>query len=163
VSRLLIETAIERLPRGSWTGWPETALDCYTPRSHIMGRTQQRYVKFRETSRKPLCHSSWACSSSSRTPSGRDTLIDRPGGDARPQSKSPRFDVHRIRYGLRSRKLPGNTPLFECFADERLSNAKAGLRDRRRLASSAELYVPLLGNTLSSYARRFDTPRSIRP
>ena len=73
---------------------------------------------------------------------GRDT---RPGGT---QSKSSRFDVHRIRYGLRYRKLPGNTALFECFTDERLRNTEVEERDRGRLTSSAELYVPLLGFTL---------------
>jgi hypothetical protein len=114
------------------------------------GRTQQRYVKFRDVSRKPLCHSSLAYSASSWTTPGRDALNDVPGRDTRPggtQSKSSRFDVQRIRYGLRYRKLPGNTALFECFTDERLRNTEVEERDRGRLTRSAELYVPLLGST----------------
>jgi hypothetical protein len=112
-----------------------------------LGRSQRRHVKFRDVSQKPLCHSSLACPCSSRTTSGRDTLNDVPGKHARPRSKSSTFDVHRIRYGLRSRKLPRTTPLCVCFADERLRHTEVGGRDDRHLGSAAELYVPLLGNT----------------
>jgi hypothetical protein len=131
------------------------------------GRTQQRYVKFRDVSRKPLCHSSLAYSASSWTTPGRDALNDVPGRDTRPggtQSKSSRFDVHRIRYGLRYRKLPGNTALFECFTDERLRNTEVEERDRGRLTRSAELYVPLLGSTrIGPVALRQSRGRRIFP
>src|SRR4051812_42850899 len=104
----------------------------------------------RGNSRKPLWHSRLACSSSSRTTSGRDALNDVPGMDDRPsgtQSKPSRFDVHRMKYGLRSRELPGNITLSKCFTDGRLRNTEVEERDRSHSTHSAELCVPLLGFT----------------
>src|SRR4051812_13832129 len=72
----------------------------------------------RGNSRKPLWRSRLACPSSSRTTPGRDALNDVPGRDDRPggtQSKPSWFDVHRMRYGLRYRELPGNKALFGMF------------------------------------------------
>src|SRR4051812_6084063 len=110
----------------------------------------------RGNSRKPLWHSRLACSSSSRTTSGRDALNSVPGRDDRPggtQSKPSRFDVHRMRYGLRYRELPGNTALSECFTDDRLRNKAVEGQDCRHSTSSAELYVPLLGFTQRCHVR----------
>src|SRR4051794_4135438 len=101
----------------------------------------------RGNSRKPLWHSLLACSSSSRTTPGRDALDDVSGRDGRPsgtQSKPSRFDVHRMRYGLRYRELPGNTALSGCFTDGRLSNTeveKRGLWRLERLRGTLRTFV----------------------
>src|SRR4051812_9106377 len=104
----------------------------------------------RGNSRKPLWHSRLACSSSSRTTPGRDALNDVPGRDDRPggtPSKPSRFDVHRMRYGLRYRELPGKTTLSACFTDGRLRNSLMSECCSRSLTGPAELYVSLLGFT----------------